>query len=305
MPIPQDNPLTSERVALGAALFRDRRLSADGSLACSSCHDPDRAFTDGRPASIGVFGRRGPRNVPTLINRGYGSAHFWDGRARTLEEQVLGPIANPLELGATVERVVEQLCDDADSRRDFQIAFQRDPNGEDLARALAAYVRTIMAGDSPVDRFLHGSRDALSDEARAGLHVFRGRGNCTACHLGPTFSDERFHNTGVAWREGRWLDEGRVAVSRDARDLGAFKTPTLREVAKTAPYMHDGSVATLEEVVEFYDRGGNPNPQLDAELRPLGLTAADKRALVAFLRALSGTVQEGWPAPLSARDNRR
>ncbi len=292
MPVPPDNPLAAATVALGASLFSDRRLSGDGSLSCRDCHDPDRAFTDGRPTSVGILGRRGPRNVPTLINRGYGRAQFWDGRSSTLEDQVLGPITNPLELGATIDETVARLRADSAARLAFQAAFGREPNGADLARALAAYVRTIVGGNSAVDRFLHGDRDALSTEARDGLLLFRGRGNCTACHLGPTFSDERFHNTGVAWRDG-WLDDGRFGVTRDARDRGAFKTPTLREVARTAPYMHDGSLASLEDVVEFYARGGNANPALDPEVRPLTLDAADKRALVAFLRALTGTIETG------------
>ena len=171
--------------------------------------------------------------------------------------------------------------------------FGRIPTHVDLAKALASYVRTILSGDAPIDRYLNRERDALSPQARQGLGIFRGKGNCTACHLGPTFTDERFHNTGIAWRDGELLDPGRFKVTSKKKDQGAFKTPTLREIALTAPYMHDGSLATLEEVIESYNRGGNPNPYLDPELRPLHLAAEEKKSLLAFLRSLSGTVQEG------------
>ncbi len=192
----------------------------------------------------------------------------------------------------TLEEVVLRLKHGA-YRKQFRVVFQREPNGEDLARALASYVRTILAGDSPVDRYLNGKSKALSEEARRGLEIFRGKGNCTACHVDPNFSDERFHNTGVAWRGGELHDPGRFAVTGKEADRGAFKTPTLREVACTAPYMHDGSLGSLEEVIEFYDRGGNPNSWLDPESHPLHLTSEEKQALVAFLKALTGTIQEG------------
>ena len=293
MPIPEDNRLTTEKVSLGRQLFFEGLLSRDGTISCATCHDPRRAFTDGRGVSVGALGRKGARNVPTLVNRGYGAAHFWDGRASSLEEQALQPIQNPNELDMTVEEVLVRLKRDRGYRNRFQAAFSREANAEDLARSLASYVRTILSGHSPVDRYLNGERNALSDQARQGLNLFRGKANCTACHLGPNFTDERFHNTGIAWRDGQWLDSGRFAVSGKAADHGAFKTPTLREIAQTAPYMHDGSLATLEEVIEFYDRGGNPNAYLDPELRPLRLTAEEKQALAAFLRALSGTIREG------------
>ena len=277
MPVPEDNPLTGKKVSLGRRLFFDRRLSRDQTLSCSSCHDPKRAFTDGRAVAVGIAGRTGTRSAPTLVNRGYGASHFWDGRAPSLEKQVLEPITNPKELDMTFEALSARL----------RIGRQ------DLARALASYVRTIRSGDSPFDRYMNGDRNALTEQARQGLNLFRGKANCTACHIGPNFTDERFHNTGAAWREGRLLDEGRFAVTGRLEDRGAFKTPTLREIARTAPYTHDGSLGSLQEVVDFYDRGGNPNPQLDPELRPLKLAPEEKQALVAFLHSLSGTVREG------------
>lgn len=274
MPVPDENLLTREKVELGRRLFRDRRLSRDRSIACSSCHDPDRAFSDGRPVAVGINRQVGRRSAPALINRGYGRVFFWDGRAASLEEQVLQPLQDPKEMNMTLAEASARLG---------------LPSG-DISRALASYVRSILSGNAPFDRFRNGDLRALSSEQQAGLQVFRGKGNCTACHVGPNFTDERFHNTGVAWRDGSLVDQGRFAVTGTMEDRGAFKTPTLREIARTAPYMHDGSLVSLDEVVDYYDRGGNANPGLDPELRPLKLTASEKRSLVVFLHTLSGTV---------------
>jgi cytochrome c peroxidase len=274
LPVPEDNPLTTERIERGRQLFFDTRLSRDRTIACASCHDPQRAFSDGRPVPFGVFNRVGRRSAPALVNRGYGRAFFWDGRAASLEEQVLQPIQDPNEMDMTLPEVSARLGMSID----------------EVSRSLATFVRSLLSGNSPFDRFINGDRTALTLEQQAGLQVFRGKANCTACHVGPTFSDERFHNTGVAWREGRMLDDGRFGVTRKAEDRGAFKTPTLREIARTAPYMHDGSFLTLRDVVDYYDRGGNPNPGLDTELRPLRLSDADKDALVSFLGSLNGSM---------------
>jgi cytochrome c peroxidase len=292
-PVPATNPLTNQNVALGRRLFRDRRLSRDGSLSCAGCHDPQRAFTDGRTVSVGVGGVRGARNVPMIVNRAWGQSFFWDGRIRTLEEQVLKPIEDPKEMNLPV----------ADAARRVGLSV------EDLSRTLASYVRSIVSGNSPYDRFVNGDRTALSTVEQAGLQIFRSKGNCTACHVGPTFTDERLHNTGIAWAggagrtgeagraqgAGEFLDAGRAAVTGKLEDRGAFKTPTLREVARTAPYMHDGSKPTLDAVVDFYNDGGRPNPNLDPELRPLHLTIDEKQAVVAFLKSLSGAIREGRP----------
>jgi cytochrome c peroxidase len=304
LPVPEDNPLSPGKVALGRALFFDTRLSADQRVACATCHDPARAFTDGRAKSVGVFGRTGTRSAPALINRGYGAAFFWDGRAPSLEAQVLEPFDNPDELGIGRDAVAALLASDAGYLRRFEAAFGGSITTRNLGLALASYVRSILSGDSRVDRFTSGDTGALTVEERDGLRVFRGKGNCVSCHFGPTFTDERFHNTGVAWRSGGVTDDGRFTASGRPEDRGAFKTPTLREVSRTAPYMHDGSVATLAEVIDFYDRGGIGNPYRDPELRPLQLTPAEKQALEAFLRALSGVVQEG-PAGLTGASTRR
>jgi cytochrome c peroxidase len=224
-----------------------------------------------------VFGREGRRNAPALINRGYGRAFFWDGRTTTLEAQVLRPIEDANEMDLALA--------EASARVDLDVGT--------ISHALASYVRSILSGDAPYDRFLNGDRTAISREEQDGLRLFRGRARCTTCHVGPTLTDEQFHNTGVAWRSGQLQDEGRAAVTREARDRGAFKTPTLREVARTAPYMHDGSLARLEDVIDFYDGGGRLNPRLDEEIRPLRLAAHEKSALVAFLRSLEGALLEG------------
>lgn len=265
MPVPEGNPITGEKIALGRRLFFDRRLSRDGSISCSSCHDPERAFSDGRAVAIGVFDRRGRRNSPALINRGYGRLFFWDGRVDTLEEQVLKPIEDPNEMDLPLA----------------QAAARVSLAPDEIARALASFVRSILSGDSSYDSYINGDRTALTPEQQAGLQLFRGKANCTACHVGPNFTDERLHNTGVAWRDGHFTDRG--------AGQGNFKTPTLREVARTAPYMHDGSLATLADVVEFYDAGGRANPGLDPEIRRLGLSPDEKRALAGFLGALAGS----------------
>ena len=273
MPVPDANPVTADKVALGRSLFSDRRLSVDGSISCASCHRPGRAFSDARATARGVKGRTGVRNVPALINRGYGRVFSWDGRHLSLEAQVLAPIEAPNEMASSVVAAAARVGMSPDA----------------MGAALASYVRSILSGNARFDRFTNGDRSALSAIEQEGLRIFRGKGNCTACHVGPNFTDERTHNTGVAWRAGPPTDTGAGG--------GAFKTPTLREVARTAPYMHDGSLASLRDVVDFYDGGGHTNPGLDEEIRPLKLTDAEKTAVVAFLRTLSGQLSEG-PASL-------
>jgi cytochrome c peroxidase len=292
-PVPEDNPLTREKNALGRRLFHDTRLSRDGSLSCAGCHNPRRAFTDGRRVALGIGGAHGTRNVPSLLNRAWGTAFFWDGRASTLEQQAMEPILSPKELGMSPDGVVA-LARSSRYRPRFVKAFGREPTLPDVARALASYVRTLVAASSPFDRFLDGNRRALGIEAVRGLAIFRGKGGCTACHAGPTLSDERFHNTGVAWRSGGPADEGRARVTGEAADRGAFKTPSLREVTRTGPYMHDGSFATLEQVIDYYDAGARANPGLDSRIRPLHLSAGERRDLRAFLGSLTGTVSDGY-----------
>jgi cytochrome c peroxidase len=293
MPIPDANPLTREKIVLGRKLFFDPVLSRDRTISCATCHDPKLGFTDDKPVAVGVDGQKGPRRSPRLINRGYGKLFFWDGRAPTLEDQVIQPIQNPIEMAMTLEEVESRLCTDADYEAAFRTAFDRSPDVNGLQQALASYLRTIVSGNSPYDRYVAGDSEALSPAQRRGLEIFRGKGNCAVCHLGPNLTDEEFHNTGVGWKNGPSKDQGRAKITDDPADIGAFKTPTLREIAATGPYMHDGSLATLADVIEFYDKGGEPNPHLSMDMQRLDLTAKEKADLAEFLKALSGEVHEG------------
>ncbi len=286
--IPDSNPLTIEKVMLGRRMFFDRALSADRSVACASCHRPQLAFSDTVAFSTGVYSRTAARNTPSILNRAYGRAFFSDGRAASLEETVLQPIKNPLEMDLRLPELITRLAGDHSYQDKFGEAFEDGITEQNIARALASYVRTLRTGNAPIDRFMNGERDALSAGAEAGLRLFVGKANCIVCHNAPNFADERFHNTGVAWRGGMFVDSGRAAVSMRPDELGAFKTPSLRNVALTAPYMHDGTLETLEKVVDFYARGGTANPRLDPEIKPLNLTNEEKRQLVEFLKALTG-----------------
>ncbi len=297
LPVPEDNPLTREKVELGRRLFNEKQLSRDGTVACSTCHDPKRNFTDDKPLAEGVFGRIGARRVPAILNRAYGTAFFWDGRIPTLEEQVLQPIINDKEMDMTLEEAVARLQKDEEYAAEFDSVFGHAITEQDVSHSLASYVRTILAGNSRYDRYLNGEGDALTELERRGLEIFRGKGNCTDCHLGPNLTDEKFRNTGIAWKDGELVDLGRFRFTKRENDRGSFKTPTLRNAAGRAPYMHDGSLATLSDVADYYDRGGNRNPWLDRELLPLRLTDAEKEALVAFLHTLTGPVREGIKKP--------
>ena len=279
-------------VSLGRRLFFDPALSRDGRMACATCHRPDHAFADDRAVARGRPGHAGTRNVPSLVNRAHARVFGWDGRAASLEEQSIRPIADAAEMALPLPAAIQRLRNDASYVSAFRDAFQQSPDASTLSAALAAYVRSIQAGDSDFDRFVAGDSTALTALERRGLDLFQGRARCDRCHSGPLLSDEAFHNTGVAWVAGTPTDSGRAAITGRAADIGAFRTPSLREVARTAPYMHDGSLDTLEDVVDFYDRGGHPNRARDPLLRPLRLDATEKSALVAYLRALSGRVTE-------------
>jgi cytochrome c peroxidase len=285
LPITPANPVTAEKIALGKKLFSDTRLSSDRSTSCASCHDPKHAFADPKPISSGAHGRHGHRHAPSLIGRGYGSSQFWDGRAATLEEQVLQPILSTTEMDMTLDKIVAQLKSDSS---------YSGITGESIVQSLASYVRTIRSVDAPFDRHMAGAQNGLTPLAREGLRLFEDKARCYICHAGDRFTDESFHNTGIAWQDGSMRDMGRAKITGKSYDEGAFKTPTLREIANRAPYMHDGKTTTLEEVVDFYDRGGNANPRLDENMAPLHLSTEEKRALIAFLRALSGSVRDGF-----------
>ena len=291
--IPKDNPLTTEKVELGKLLFFDTRLSANETISCASCHMAPLAFTDGQPVSTGIHHQQGDRSAPTAINRVFSSVQFWDGRAATLEAQSVGPFISPVEHGfPNHDALVAKVKTIAGYHPLFEQAFGKMPITVDLiGKALASFQRTLLSGNSPYDRFIHADEaGALSENAQNGFRVFLGKGQCLRCHFGFNFTDEEFHNLGVGWKQGEG-DAGRYAVTKTPEDRGAFKTPTLREVARTAPYMHDGSQVTLRQVIDFYDRGGTPNPQLAPSITPLKLTEQEKEDLVEFLHALNG---EGW-----------
>ena len=291
LPAPPDNPITTRKLALGRRLFVEARLSADGRMSCASCHQPERAFTDGRRVARGVFGRSGRRNVPSILNRGYGTAFSWDGRGVTLEDQVRRAISSSVDLGLSPAVAAERLSHDSTYAAAFDTAFAAPISADLLVQAIATFVRGARSGNSPFDRFFAGDSAALSPEARRGYQLFTGQARCSRCHAGPLFTDEDLHNTGVGW--GR--DAGRFDVTGLPQDRGRFKTPGLRNVGLTAPYMHDGSLETLEAVVEFYNRGGRRNPNLDPAIRPLRLKSDQRSDLVAFLRALQGEIAPSHP----------
>jgi cytochrome c peroxidase len=280
--VPKDNPLTAEKIALGKQLYYDARLSADNTVSCATCHDPAKGFSNGDQFATGVGGKKGGRNSPTVINAAYQAFQFWDGRAGTLEDQALGPIQNPIEMNLSLADLEKRLRGIAGYREQFQKVFGREPMSADVAKAIAAYERTVLSGDAPYDRFTAGDTKALSEAAQRGWKLFNGKANCTACHAGPNFTDNGFHNIGIGMG-AKEPDIGREAVSKMEGDRGSFKTPTLREIARSAPYMHDGSLKTLIEVVEHYNKGGTPNAYLDEEMFPLKLTNEEKADLVKFL----------------------
>ena len=287
---PDDNQLSIQRAQLGRKLFFDPLLSADGTLSCAGCHLPDRGFASPEPVALGIGGKRGTRNTPSLLNRGYGKSFFWDGRAPTLELQALGPIENPLELATSVVAVLEKLRSSNEYQQLFAAAYPGGISSENLARALASFERVLLSGNSRVDQFQSAKYSALSAAERQGLWLFESRARCWRCHSGPNYSDEAFHNTGIAARQPI-PDEGRFAITKNPVERGAFKTPTLRDVALTAPYMHDGSLATLRDVIEFYNRGGEKNLHLDPLITPLNLSPAEVDQLVAFLQALAASTE--------------
>ena len=272
-------------VDLGRALFFDPILSRDGSISCASCHKPEHAFADTRPLSEGVGGAKTRRNAPSLLGRSAGP-QFWDGRAATLEAQVIHPIENELEMASSVEDVIARIAAHDTYPARFDAHYADGVTIDNLAHAIAAFERTLAAGESPADRFMRSEFKALSEEARKGKWIFESTGNCWKCHSGKNFTDELFHNTGIGFG-AHPRDLGRFEVTGNEADRGAFKTPGLRNVALTAPYMHDGSMATLRDVVEFYVKGGEANPHLDELMEPIDLSDSEIDAIVAFLESLT------------------
>jgi len=322
--IPADNPQTPGKVALGQRLFFDARLSADGTIACSTCHDPARAFTDGKPVSTGIGGRAGQRNAPTILNALYNATQFWDGRAATLEQQAALPIVNAVEMGQpSLDAAVARIAAIPEYQQAFRTAFGAAPDGPNLVRAIAAYERSQVSFDSPFDHYITGEHDAIDAAAQRGWELFNTRGRCNKCHAlsedkrdTTNFTDNDFHNIGVlivrhdvvklAKQARDLLGSGdaaaidRAAIQTDMSALGrflvtkkephiaAFKTPNLRNLLLTAPYFHDGSHATLWDVIDHYNKGaGLNNPYLDEDIVPLALSERDIDDLVAFLASLT------------------
>lgn len=296
-PAPENNPMTRAKVELGKLLFFEKRISGDGAVSCATCHVPRRGFSNARRYGAGFQGRPTLRNVPTIINAAYHEFLFWDGRAGSLEEQAKGPILHPGEMASSEEKIIRTLGAIRGYRARFRAAFGSGEISLDrVARAIASFERTLLSGNSPFDRWKFGGDEAAMPQAAIrGFEVFTSKGNCVKCHLADEFSapftDDKFHNLGVGM-DKRPIEAGRERITKRVRDRGRFRTPTLRHVAQTAPYMHDGRFATLEEVVDFYDKGGHPNPHLDPDMKPLGLTKREKADLIAFMGALTGDLPE-------------
>lgn len=285
MPLPKDYTPSQAMFDLGQKLFHDGILSKDRTVTCASCHLAKNGFAHPAPQPPGIGGQRALRHAPSLFNRGYGTKQRWDGSSETLEAFVLEPISDPREMGLGVDEAIARLQADKSYQAAFRAAFQGAPTRQGLQRSLATFVRGIVSGTAPYDRFLRGEVDAMTPQQRHGQWIFESKGGCWKCHTPPLFTDELFHNTGVGAVDGK-AKSGRAAVTGNAGDTGKFKTPTLRSIRLTAPYMHDGSQKTLADVVAFYARGGNANPHLDGKIKKLDLSAKDQAALVAFLQSL-------------------
>lgn len=313
VPVNPDNVPTAARMALGQALFFDNRISGNGNLNCASCHLPNAGWTVPSPFSIANEGFVERRNSPTLINVGYNKALIWDGRAPSLEKQAIGSTTNPLHMGQTLEKLLPVLNADSKMVAMFETAYGSKPNADDFGRAIAVWERHfLVTGESDFDRYMNGNKLALSESAVRGLEIFKGKGGCVSCHSGPNFTDSAFHNLGLKTNaefdkpEYRKIlafdakrmkfdnpeqasdDAGRYLVTKDKSDWKKFKTPTLRNLADTAPYMHDGRYASLDEVIEHYNRGGDQTDNQDPRVRPLGLSDVDKNDLKALLQSLWG-----------------
>jgi cytochrome c peroxidase len=318
--VPPGAEPTPDKVLLGEKLFNDQRLSVDDTVSCSTCHEPRKGFVDGKALSTGIKGQQVTRNSPTVLNAMFNATQFWDGRAATLEDQAKLPILNPREMGMpSPEAVVAKVRAIPEYSAEFKKVFGRDVTYDDLAAAIAAFERTQFSGNARFDTFIHGDDKALNASEKRGWALFNGKARCSECHAAniasPLFSDQKFHNIGIAAHkqdfvqlarealtvvrtgdekqidelalETKFSELGRFLVTKQENDVGAFKTPTLRNIGITGPYMHDGSLTTLWDVMDHYNKGGVPNPYLDGGMQRLGLTEPEIDDLVAFLFALT------------------
>jgi cytochrome c peroxidase len=308
IPFPADNPPTLETIQLGRQLYYDPELSVDNTVSCASCHQPEAGYADPRPVSIGVGGKRGTRNSPSVVNAVYYDVQFWDGRAPSLEKQAEGPVQNPVEMAHTLGGVEKKLSEEPSYVAMFERAFGPGPiTYEKVEKAIATFERTIISGNSPFDRWYYGHDDkAVSVSVKRGFTVFTDPklGNCSSCHLigerYALFTDNKFHNIGVGASQDTYQDRGRYEVTKNENDLGAFKTPSLRNIGQTAPYFHNSSAKSLKEAIDYYIGGGNSNAHLDREMHALDFLSGEQRAdLQAFLEALTGEMPKdvGPPTP--------
>jgi len=287
-PAPADNAVTPDRVALGKALFFDPRLSGSNWISCASCHNPALGWSDGLSTGTGHGMKKLGRATPTIVNAAFNPIQMWDGRKSTLEDQALGPITADAEMSQPLPELVKKIESIPGYRSMFDAAYPGEGvSGATIAKAIASYERTVLSTDSPFDRWMRGDEKAVSDAAKRGFEVFRGKGNCETCHSGFNFTDNGFHNIGIKDPEGH-EDLGRYNERKLAVMKGAFKTPTLRNVAVTGPYMHNGCYRTLEEVVDHYARGGVVKSNLSPNMKPIDLSDRDKADLVAFMKSLTG-----------------
>jgi len=288
--IPDDNPITPEKVALGKKFFWDKRWSASGTVSCAGCHRPDHGWSDPRRFSVDFAGQPTPRHAPTIVNRLFSEQQHWSGLRASLETQA------GLDVNKTDEKVVANLGAVPAYRQEFRAVFGRELEPIGVAQAIAAYVRTILSGNSPYDRFMAGDKSAMTASAQRGLRLFEDKAMCARCHAGFNFTGESYRNIGVGMDKPN-PDLGRWEVTGDDADRGAFKTPTLRDVAQRGPYMHDGSERTLADVVAYYNRGGVKNRWLSADMKPLSLSAEEQADLVEFMKALSGEIDPAVSRP--------
>lgn len=286
---PADNPWSKEKEDLGKMLYFDPRLSGSNWISCATCHNPGLGWSDGLPRALGHGQKELGRHTPTVINSGYFELQFWDGRAKTLEEQALGPIQATGEMNQKLDVLVKELKAIPRYVALFRKAFgESGVTSENIGKAVATFERSIISRNSPYDRYWQGDKSAMSPAAVEGMNLFFGKAKCSICHNGPIFSDDKFHNIGVKPQGPLKEDLGRFAVTTEASDKGAFKTPGLRHVTRHAPYMHNGSESTLKDVIDFYNRGGDVQKDKSAFITPLGLKDQEKKNLLEFLQALEG-----------------
>ncbi|WP_102271986.1 cytochrome-c peroxidase [Cytobacillus massiliigabonensis] len=286
IPVPAENPMTEEKIELGKTLYFDPRLSGNNVQSCMSCHAPGAGYGDGMEKFIGFEGFNGPRNSPTIINSGYYPTNFWDGRAGSLEEQALGPIQSEVEMNQNLDELVIELNGVPTYVEQFNTVFNDKISADNIAKAIAAFERTIVIADTAFDRYLQGEEDAISLDAKEGMKLFAGKAGCISCHAGPLLSDYNYHNLGMSG------DDGRFAVTGNEDDKGKFRTPGLRGVAYTAPYMHDGSLESLKDVIMYYNEGGGDHANKSVQMKTLNLTEKEISSLIAFLESMSGELPE-------------